>query len=104
MGFNPETHPPNGEAQHMGTRSTKVVQLSEYSFRIQAVRLTALLGGLLCGICAGATSHGLPLFAFLSSPGGKAGCLIIGAILLFASLRLTQPKWTDEATVLKLDD
>ena len=88
----------------MRGQSTKVVQLSEYSFRIQAVRLTALLGGLLCGICAGATSQALPHFAFLASPGGKAGCLIIGAMLLFASLRLTQPKWSEEATVLRLDD
>ena len=88
----------------MSKPPTKVVQLSEYSFRIQAVRVTALLGGLLCGICAGATAPDLPNFAFLASPPGKAGCLILGAILLFASVRLTKPRWTEEATVLKLED
>ena len=88
----------------MSGKTMKVVQLSEYSFRVQAVRLTALLGGLLCGICAGTTTHSLPHFAFLASPAGKAGCLIIGAVLLFASVRLTQPKWSEESISLKLDD
>ncbi len=90
----------------MGMRpaSTKVVRLAEYSFRIQAVRLTAMIGGLLCGVCAGATSQALPNFAFLSTNAGKAGCLIVGAALLFASVRLTTPRWSEEATSLNLDD
>ncbi len=88
----------------MKTRSNAVVQFAEYSFRIQAVRLTAMMGGLLCGICAGATSQALPNFAFLTTTGGKAACLGLGAILLFASVRLTQPKWSEEAIELKLND
>lgn len=88
----------------MSAKSNQVVQLAEYSFRIQAVRLTAMMGGLLCGICAGAASQALPNFAFLATPVGKAGCLILGALLLFVSLRLTKPKWTEEAIALKLND
>ena len=88
----------------MKPSSTKVVQLAEYSFRIQAVRLTAMIGGVLCGVCAGATSQALPNFAFLGTTAGKAGCLIVGAALLFASVRLTTPRWSEEATSLNLND
>ena len=85
---------------------TKVVPIGEYNFRVQAVRMSALFGGLLCGLCAGAMSHDapVPFLRFLGSQGGRIGALVVGGVLLFVSIRLSKPRWTEEATVLKIGD
>ena len=84
----------------------KVVPIGEYNFRVQAVRISALFGGLLCGLCAGAMSRDVPvpLLEFLGTQGGRIGALAIGGILLFVSIRLSKPRWIEEATVLKIGD
>ena len=85
---------------------TKVVPIGEYNFRVQAVRMSALFGGLLCGLCAGALSRDVPvpLLGFLGSQGGRIGTLVVGGILLFVSVRLSKPRWIEEATVLKIGE
>ncbi len=85
---------------------TKVVPIGEYNFRIQAVRMSALFGGLLLGLCAGAMSRDvpIPLLQFLGNQAGRIGALVVGGILLFVSIRLSKPRWTEEATVLKIGE
>ena len=84
----------------------KVVPLSEYNFRVQAVRMSALFGGLLCGLCAGALSRDvpIPLLAFLGTQGGRLAALAVGGVLLLVSIRMSKPRWTEESTVLKIVD